>query len=229
MVDRIYKSADEVNVDNAAARTASGKSNTFYQAQGTSAGDIRFKDLNGDGVINSADQQVIGSAQPKFFGGFNNQFSYKGIDLGFFFQYTYGNQILNVTREYAEGMNSQFGQLATTLNRWTPNNTNTDMPRAAAGDPNGNTRNSTRFVEDGSYLRLKTATLGYNLPKPWSEAIHFQNIRVYLSGQNLLTFTKYSGLDPEVSTFSGTNTSLGTDFLTFPQARTYQVGVNLSL
>jgi TonB-linked SusC/RagA family outer membrane protein len=229
VVDKIYQSADQINADNAAARTATGNNKTFYQSQNTSAGDIRFKDLNGDGVINSADQQVIGSAQPKFFGGFNNQFSYKGIDLGLFFQYTYGNSILNVTREFAEGMNSAFGQLATTLNRWTPTNTNTDVPRAAAGDPNGNTRNSTRFLEDGSYMRLKTATLGYNLPKPWSEAVHFQNIRIYFSGQNLLTFTKYSGLDPEVSTFSGTNTSLGTDFLTFPQARTYQVGINLGL
>ena len=229
VVDRIYQNAAEVTADIEAARATTGNSKVFYQSQNTSPGDIRFQDLNSDGVITAADQKIIGSAQPKFFGGFNNQLSYKGIDLSFFLQYTSGNSIYNSTRTFAEGMGSAFGQLANTLNRWTPANTNTDVPRAAAGDPNSNARTSTRFLEDGSYLRLKTATLGYNLPKSLTNAAHFQNIRIYVSGQNLLTFTNYSGLDPEVSTFSGSNTSLGTDFLTFPQARTYQIGVNLSL
>ena len=229
VVDKIYQTADQVAADNNAARAATGKPNTSYQAQATSPGDIRFKDLNGDGIITSADQQVIGSAQPKFFGGINNQLSYKGLDLAFFFQFTSGNSIYNFTRAFAENMSSQFGQLATTLDRWTPTNTDTSVPRAAAGDPNQNSRASTRFLEDGSYMRLKTASLGYNLPKAWIGAAHLQNVRVYVAGQNLLTFTKYSGLDPEVSTFSGTNTSMGTDFLTFPQARTYQVGINIGL
>jgi len=228
-VDHIYQSATEVAADNEAARAATGNSTTYYQAQGTGAGDIRFKDLNGDGVITSADQKIIGSAQPKFFGGFNNQLSYKGIDLSFFFQYSYGNDIYNYTRVYTEGMNSAFGQSSAVLDRWTPTNTDTDIPRAAWSDPNTNRRNSTRFLEDGSYLRLKTATLGYNIPKAWVNAVHLQNIRVYVAGQNLLTFTKYKGLDPEVSTFTTSNTSQGTDFLTFPQARVYQIGLNIGL
>ena len=238
VADRIYQSADEVASDNRAARETTGNSSINYQLPGTSAGDIRFKDLNGDGIITGDDQKIIGHAQPKFFGGFNNQFTYKGIDLAFFFQYTYGNDLLNATRIYTEGMNSSFGQWAGTLDRWTPTNTNTDVPRAAFSDPNSNTRNSDRFIEDGSYLRLKTATLGYNLPKDWVKAVHLQNARIYLSGQNLLTFTKYKGLDPEVSTYNGGsfsgssslgNTAPGTDFLTFPQARTFQVGINLGL
>lgn len=229
VVDRIYQSAAEVTADNEAALAATKGGTKYYQLQGTSAGDIRFKDLDGDGVITAADQKIIGHAQPKFFGGFNNQLSYKGIDLGFFFQYSYGNDIYNNTRAFTEGMNSVFGQSAAVLDRWTTANTDTDIPRAAFGDPNNNRRVSTRWIEDGSYLRLKTATLGYNLPKQWVTTAHLQNVRIYLAGQNLLTFTKYKGLDPEVSTFTTTNTSPGTDFLTFPQARVYQLGINIGL
>ena len=118
---------------------------------------------------------------------------------------------------------------AAELNRWTATNTNTEVPRAVQGDPNNNRRTSTRFLEDGSYLRLKTITLGYNLPTSIVSVARISSARIYVSGQNVLTFTKYKGLDPEVSTFSGTNTSPGTDFLTFPQARTIQVGVNIGL
>ncbi|WP_185280933.1 TonB-dependent receptor [Hymenobacter sp. NBH84] len=228
-VDRIYQTAAEVAADNEAARAATNGQSSYFQQQNTAAGDIRFKDLSGDNVITAADQKIIGRAQPKFFGGFSNQLSYKGIDLGIFFQYSYGNDIYNNTRAFTEGMNSVFGQSSAVLDRWTPTNTDTDIPRAAFGDPNINRRVSDRWLEDGSYLRLKTATLGYNLPKSLVTAAHVQNIRIYVAGQNLLTFTKYKGLDPEVSTFTTSNTSPGTDFLTFPQARVYQVGLNIGL
>ncbi|WP_159452042.1 SusC/RagA family TonB-linked outer membrane protein [Hymenobacter roseosalivarius] len=227
VVDRIYQSQEEIDADNARARELAGRTTVFYQAAGTRPGDIRFRDLDGDGMIGQADQDIIGSAQPKFFGGINNQLSFKGFDLGFFFQYQSGNEIYNNTRAFAEGMNGQFGQLASVLDRWRPDAPNTDMPRAAFGDPNNNRRTSTRFLEDGSYLRLKTLTLGYNIPEAFTKVMRVQTARLYLSGQNVLTFTNYSGLDPEINTFSGSNTSLGTDFLTFPQARTFQVGVNL--
>lgn len=227
-VDRIFQTTDEIAALNAQARTQTGNANAVYQLN-AQPGDIKFVDINNDGVVNSLDQKIIGSAQPNFFGGVNNTLSYKGIDLGFFFQFTQGNSIYNSTRQFAEGMNGQFGQLATVRNRWTPTNTNTDIPRAVQGDPNNNRRNSTRYLEDGSYLRLKTITLGYNLPASIVSAARISSARIYVSGQNVLTFTKYKGLDPEVSTFSGTNTSLGTDFLTFPQARTIQVGVNIGL
>ncbi|WBO83151.1 SusC/RagA family TonB-linked outer membrane protein [Hymenobacter yonginensis] len=233
VVDRIYQTQEEINTDIANARTKTGNPAALYQ--GTSAattprpGDIRFVDLNGDGLVTALDQKIIGSAQPKFFGGITNTLNFKGIDLSFFFQFTKGNKIYNNTRAFGEGMNGQFGQLASTLDRWTPTNPSTTMPRAAAGDPNNNRRTSDRWLEDGSYLRLKTATLGYNLPTTWIAPLRLQSARIYVAGQNLLTFTKYSGLEPEVNTFSGSNTSLGTDFLTFPQARVYQVGVNIGL
>ncbi|QIL75700.1 SusC/RagA family TonB-linked outer membrane protein [Hymenobacter sp. HDW8] len=234
-VDRIYQTQAEIDADNAAAREAAGRQTVFYQVQGTRPGDIRFRDIAGgpdgqpDGLITAADQTIIGSAQPDFFGGINNQLSFKGFDLGFFFQFQYGNEIYSNTRSFAEGMNGQFGQLATVNDRWTPTNPSTTMPRAAQGDPNNNRRTSDRFLEDGSYLRLKTLTLGYNIPEGITKVMRLQTARIYVSGQNLLTFTDYSGLDPEINTFSGSNTSLGTDFLTFPQARTVQVGINLGL
>ncbi|UYZ59225.1 SusC/RagA family TonB-linked outer membrane protein [Hymenobacter latericus] len=233
VVDRVYQNQGEIDTDIANARARTGSATALYQ--GTSAattprpGDIRFRDLNNDGVITAADQKIIGSAQPNFFGGITNTLNWKGIDLSFFFQFTQGNEIYNNTRAFGEGMNGQFGQLGSVRDRWTPDNPSTSMPRAAWGDPNNNRRVSDRWLEDGSYLRLKTATLGYNLPSNLIRPLRLQSARVYLAGQNLLTFTKYSGLEPEVNTFSGTNTSLGTDFLTFPQARVYQVGVNIGL
>jgi hypothetical protein len=126
-------------------------------------------------------------------------------------------------------MNSIFGQAATVRDRWTPDNptTDTNFPRAVFGDPNNNRRVSDRFLEDASYLRLKNLTLGYRLPSNVVNKVGLSSLRVYVSGQNLLTFTNYSGFDPEVSTFATTNTAPGTDFLTFPQARTMIVGLNV--
>ncbi|GAA4375438.1 TonB-dependent receptor [Hymenobacter koreensis] len=241
-VDRIYQSIEEINEDNRMARQLAGRpddASIFYQfisptvgnnrGRGTMPGDIRFKDLDGDGRITSADQEIIGSAQPKFFGGMTNTLNWKGFDLSFFVQFTYGNDMYNSTKDFGESMSSVFGQFATVRDRWKSADEpgNGKLPRAAKGDPNSNRRDSDRYVEDGSYARLKTATLGYNLPTHWLRKAHVQSARIYLAGQNLLTFTNYSGLDPEVSTFNTTNTALGTDFLTFPQARTYQLGFNL--
>ena len=135
--------------------------------------------------------------------------------------------VFNNTRAFSEGMNSIFGQAATVRDRWTTSNTDTDIPRAVFGDPNNNRRVSDRFLEDASYVRLKNLTLGYTLPKGVIKKAGLSNARIYVTGQNLLTFTDYSGFDPEVSTFGETNTAAGTDFLTFPQARTMLVGINL--
>ena len=226
-VDHIFQTQDEISALNAAAVTATGRAAATYQTSLTRPGDIKFKDLNGDGVITAADQEIIGNAQPKYFGGITNTFRFKGFDLNVFFQYNIGNQIYNSPKSYAQGMSSVYGQDLAVLNRWTPTNTNTDIPRAVYGDPNGNTRTSDRFLESGSYGRFKTVTLGYNLPTELIARAHLRTIRVYVQAQNLVTFTKYSGLDPELSTFAGSNTSLGTDFFTYPQPRTITGGVNL--
>ena len=226
VTDGIFQTTDQIAAANAAAVAKFG-TGAVYQSALTSPGDIRFKDINGDGRITSDDQQVLGSAQPKFFGGVTNSFSYAGIDLTVFYQFVTGGYIYNNTKAFSEGMNSIFGQTDGVLNRWTPTNTNTTVPRAVYADPNNNRRTSDRFLEDGSYGRIKNVVLGYTLPKSILQRLKVRSIRAYVQGQNLLTFTKYSGLDPEVNTFSGSSVSLGTDFLTFPQARTVTFGLNL--
>jgi len=223
----IFQSQAEVDAANAAAKAATGSSTALYQLAATGPGDIKFKDLNGDGVITSADQEIIGTAQAQFTGGFNNYVKYKDFDLTLFVQFSYGGKLFNDTRQFSEGMNSVFGQYATTLNRWTPTNTNTDMPRAYYGDSPQNTRISDRFLEDGSYARLKNLTLGYNLPKDVLSKLHIRKVRVFASAQNLVTLTHYKGFDPEISTFNDSNTSQGTEFLTVPQAKTITFGANI--
>lgn len=227
-VANIFQTQGEIDAVNQTAKEKTGRTTAVYQATTTRPGDIKFVDINGDGVITSADQEVIGDANPKWFGGITNNFTIYGVDVSFFFQFTQGNMIYNNTRAFSEGMNSVFGQAASIRARWTPTNTNTDIPRAAWGDPNNNRRTSTRFLEDGTYMRLKNMNVGYTIPSEITSKIRLANLRVYYSGQNLLTFTKYKGLDPEISTFGETNTAPGTDFLTFPQARTHTFGLSVT-
>jgi TonB-linked SusC/RagA family outer membrane protein len=223
----IFQNQGEIDALNAAAKTATGSTTALYQVAATAPGDIRFADLNGDGVITGADQEILGSAQPKFVGGFTNNLSYKMFDLSFFWQFSYGNKIYNNTRVFAEGMNTIYGQFASVLDRWMPTNTDTEMPRAVYGDPNSNNRASDRFVENGSYLRLKSVNVGFNLPNAVAAKIHMRKLRVFAAAQNLVTFTKYKGFDPEVSTFNSDPLSQGTDFLSAPQAKSLTFGINL--
>ncbi len=199
-----------------------------FQTSGTAPGDIKFKDVNGDGTINSDDRAFIGSAQPDFQGGLTNVFQFKGFELSAFLQFSYGNQIFNNNTVFAEGMNSVFNQTARVYDRWRQEGDQTDIPRAVWGDPNNNRRVSERFVEDGSYLRLKSATVAYNFPSDVISTIGLSKLRIYVAGQNLLTWTDYSWFDPEVNTFDGSNVSLATDFLTYPQARSIVFGLNVS-
>ena len=235
VADHIFQSQDEISVLNAALRAKTGVPTAAYQSLSTRPGDIMFRDLDGDGVITAADQQIIGSAQPKYYGGLTNTLRFKGVDLTALFQYNIGNQIYNSSRSYTEGMSTTYSADVTVLNRWTPTNTNTDIPRAVQGDPNNNSRTSTRFLEDGSYGRLKSVILGYTLPTSLISKAHLRTVRVYVQAQNLVTFTKYKGLDPEVNTYGSGggattttyNTALGTDFFTYPQSRTLTGGVTL--
>ena len=207
----------------------------MYQSTLTRPGDFKFKDINGNGTVTSDDQEILGNAQPQFIGGWNNTLTYKGFDFAFFFQFVQGNKIWNHTRVFAEGMNSIFGQFNSTANRWTPNNINATVPRAVYGDPNNNRRNSDYWLEDGSFIRLKNVVLGYNLPGSIINRIGLSRFRIYASATNLITITNYTGFDPEVSTFNSSsngqtaaNAAVGTDFLTYPQARTITFGVNLT-
>lgn len=207
-------------------------------AEGVQAGDIRFRDLDGDGVITAKDQTIIGNGQPDFTGGLTNVLTFKGFELNFFLQFMVGNDVWQGTNNFAESMTGTDNSTDRVLDRWRKEGDVTDMPRATLLDPNNNSRrNSTRYIEDGSFLRLKTLTFAYTFPTALVKKARLQSLRLYFQGGNLLTFTKYSGFDPEVNSTSGTgnsNTSntnsnavLGEDFYTYPQARTYTFGINI--
>ncbi|WP_133272093.1 SusC/RagA family TonB-linked outer membrane protein [Hymenobacter radiodurans] len=208
VADGIFQTADEV--------AAHAKQQT-----GTSPGDIRFKDLNGDGTINADDRKYIGNPNPDFVYGVTNTMTFKGFDLSFFIQGSQGNDVYNQNRYITEG--ALYGTTNGTtriLNRWTGPGTSNDVPRAVSGDPNQNLRVSTYFLEDGSYARLKNLTLGYTLPASLMSRISATQLRVYVTAQNLATLTKYSGFDPEVS-------SRGVDLGIYPQARVFMAGLNI--
>ncbi len=203
---------------------------TGYQSYYTTAGDIRFKDLNGDGLITSEDRAVIGSPWPDFQGGFTNTMSFGGFDLNAFFQFSKGNDIYNATRIYTDQFGGYWDNNSDrALDRWTPEHTDTNQPRAIWYDLPNNARDSDRFVEDGSYVRLKNLVLGYTLPNEVAGKLGFSQFRLYVQGQNLMTWTNYSGFDPEVNYAGDANVTRGTDFYTLPQARTLSFGVNLGL
>lgn len=191
------------------------------------AGDIRFRDANGDGVIDENDKTYQGTGFPKFEYGFNIAANYKQFDLSVFFQGVGGNKIYNGNRFELEGMEAGRNYLATTLNAWTPQNPNSSMPRAVLGDPNGNSRESTRFLENGAYLRLKLLQLGYSLPTALVQRVWMQKVRIYAGAQNLLTITKYNGLDPEVGRVNVLNT--GVDRVLYPQNKRWIAGVQITL
>lgn len=187
---------------------------------GTAPGDIRFSDLDNNGVINDNDRTYIGNPTPEWSFSMNNSFAYKNFDLQIFLQGVAGNDIYNANRIWQEGMAVPQNQTAKVLDRWTGEGTSNSVPRAVYSDPNKNARHSSRFVEDGSYLRIKNLTLGYTLPQAISKKAYLQTVRMYMSCQNLYTMTKYSGFDPEV----GAN---GIDLSTYPLTRTISFGVNV--
>jgi TonB-dependent starch-binding outer membrane protein SusC len=192
-------------------------------------GNLVYDDINGDGIITTDDRTKIGDPNPEFTGGFTNTFSYKGFDLSVFLHMIYGNDVFNGTLIYLEsgGFEDGSGEDNQTTNmerQWKQPGDITDMPRA------GDTKQSTRFIEDGSFLRIKNVTLGYNFSKELLNKIHLKSAKFYVSVQNLYTFTKYSGMDPEVNYNGGTsNIVQGTDFFTYPQARTFMIGLNLGI
>ena len=188
-------------------------------ATSTAPGDIRFKDLNNDGVINDKDRTVIGNPNPKFTFSLNNTFNYKNFDLTIFLQGSYGNDIFNANRMYTEAMSIIQNQSTAVLGRWTGEGTSNNIPRAIYGDPNQNSRVSDRYIEDGSYLKIKNINLSYTLPKAVFGQ-NFNSVKIFVSAQNLVTWTKYSGFDPEVPVN-------GIDNGTYPITRTVSLGLNI--
>ena len=187
-------------------------------------GDLRFRDLNNDNVIDSEDRTVIGNAQPDFIFGITNSFSYKNFDLNVFIQGVVGNDVLNAYRLYElESMRGVHNNLADVVDRWTPENPDAAFPKA---DRRGQERFvSTRGIEDGSYVRLRNIVLGYSLPV--DNISWLSSARFYVSGQNLVTITDYTGYDPEVNSFGTQPINQGIDYGAYPRAKTYTVGVNI--
>lgn len=190
-------------------------------------GDIRFRDINGDGEINDYDLTIIGNPNPKHIGGFNNNFRYKNIDLDVFFQWSYGGDIQNANRIEFEGgdpvARNFLNMFASFADRWTLDNPSNTMYRIGGQGP---AVYSSRTVEDGSYLRLKTVSLGYTFDARQLRRINAKSVRVYLSAQNLLTWTNYSGSDPEVNT-RPTALTPAFDWSAYPRPRTITFGVNV--
>jgi TonB-linked SusC/RagA family outer membrane protein len=189
-------------------------------------GFIKYKDINGDGIVDGNDQTVIGNPIPVHIGGFSNNFRYKNFDLNVFFQWSYGNDILNANRIVFEGADERsfINLFASYADRWTPENTSSLMPVARGYGPKVY---SSKFIEDGSFLRLKTVSLGYNLPASALKRIKIKAIRAYVAAQNLITWTNYSGLDPEVSIRNSALTP-GFDWSSYPRARTVSFGLNVT-
>ncbi len=195
-------------------------------------GDFRFKDLDGNGVINDADRTFIGQALPKWTGGINNVITWRSFELSAFFQFSLGNQVYNTNTSFSEGLNGVFAPTQRAYKgAWREERGagNGDrFPRIGRGaiDIN-NRRTSDRFVEDGSFVRLKTLNLTYTLDSELIKARGLQSIQIYAQSTNLINWNNYSWYDPEVNFLGNNNVALGTDFLTYPQARTVQVGINL--
>lgn len=189
-------------------------------------GDIRFRDVNGDGQIDEDDKESCGSGMPKLEANLSAGFSYKGIDFSFLLGSGWGHKLYNGNRYFFEGMSSGTNMLASTLDAWTTNNTNTNVPRAVLQDPNNNSRESDRFLENGNFVRLRQLQIGYTLPATVLKKLFVDKLRLYVSGENLFTITNYSGIDPEFSTEKILNT--GVDKEIYPFTRSYIVGLQLT-
>lgn len=196
-------------------------------------GDIRFKDLNGDGVINSEDRDFVGSPLPDCSMGLTLGFNYKNFDISAFFQGVFGNEVYNLTNYLGEFYNqAQYNKNSTILDAWRPDHTNTDIPRVTLDDPNNNIRPSTYYIHNASFVRLKNLKIGYTLPDRITSKLKLKRTYIYLQGQNLFTITGYNGIDPEVGlqSYSSENRNLdmGVDRGVYPLPRTFTLGVNVN-
>ena len=198
------------------------------EQSGKAVGRIRYKDIDGNGIIDDDDRTIIGNPHPDFSYGLNIAAYYKKFDLSLFFQGVQGVDLYNFTRYYTDFYYDNGNRHERILNAWTPENPNTNIPELSVVDTNNELRPSTYFIEDGSYLRLKNVQLGYNTSIP---KLGITKLRIYLQGYNLFTITQYKGLDPEVSladfSSSDRNLDIGVDRGIYPNARSFQLGLNV--
>ncbi|SEL49045.1 SusC/RagA family TonB-linked outer membrane protein [Parapedobacter koreensis] len=190
-------------------------------------GDVKLRDVNDDGQINEADRVIIGSGLPKFFGGFLNTFVYKNFDVALELQFSYGNDILNMSKSTGEDRIGQVNSYATVLNGWTPTNQQTMVAEHRPASSYYTMNIDTRWVEDGSFLRGKNLLVGYTLPAGTLQRIRASRVRVYASLQNFFVWTNYSGYDPEVTTYTDAFAQ-GIEFFGYPKPRTFMLGLNMT-
>ncbi|MCW3116831.1 MAG: TonB-dependent receptor, partial [Chitinophagaceae bacterium] len=188
-------------------------------------GDRKYTDVDGSGAVTTADKVDLGSSQPKFTFGFTNSFSYKGFDLSVFFQGSYGNKIFNLLRQKLEIPTLSLNASGTLLNRWSAANPDGTEPRATNSPV---PQVIDKYIEDGSYVKLKNISLGYNFSKGVISKIRAKQLRLYVSAQNLFTWTNYTGNDPEVNFYDNDNTKQGIDYGLYPSYKTFLAGINIT-
>jgi TonB-dependent starch-binding outer membrane protein SusC len=223
--DGVYQYSDFDQLVDGSYRLKAGATDNGTDRTTVQPGDIKYKDMNGDLVVNEQDMVVIGRTLPKHIGGFSNVFSYKSFTLSALLQWSYGNDVFNANRVIFEGNEinrNNVNQFASYQERWTPTNPSNTLFRAGGTGPLG--AYSSRTIEDGSYLRLKTVAITYALPKGLISRIGLSKLQVSASGQNLITWTKYSGMDPEVSV-RNTILTPGFDYSAYPLPRTIVFGL----
>lgn len=224
----IFQSQSEVDIWNELHGYTDANGNWNPMQNLAKPGDIRFIDQNGDGKLDSNDKVKVGSGVPKVVMGFNVNLAYGAFDLTANFYGNFGVKRYNYTKYQLQRMDQVFNYGKDALNAWTPDNTNTNIPRAVQGDPNKNGRISDRFVEDGSYLTLNNLQIGYNLPASVCKKLRIDNFRIYVAGSRLFTITGYDGYDPATgSAYNSTDdvSFMGVDYAIYPLSRTYMIGV----
>ncbi len=236
ITDGIYNSETEILAMNKYIMDENGNQIYNQFAPNAEPGDIRFKDLNDDGLLSEEDKDYIGNPFPKMTYGLSFNANYRGFDLYIHLYGVYGNKIFMATNKWIEGIHSNSNAGISALNHWTPTNTNTNIPRPIAGDPNNNLAISDRYIKDGSYSRLKNITIGYSIHSKFLNKLSISNLRLYIQGQNLLTITKYPGWDPEIGSYAfgqgerglqRANLAKGIDYGYYPQCSTILVGLQI--
>jgi TonB-linked SusC/RagA family outer membrane protein len=227
-LQKIYsdgRTSDYVNdyvVRNEPGRALGGFYGYISDGVDPETGELMYRDINGDGKITSSDRTYIGDPNPDFTFGMTNTFSYKGFSLSVFLQGSYGNDIYNASKMEMMGMYDGKNQITDVLRRWRIPGQITDVPKAGF-----DMKNSSYFLEDGSYLRVKDVTLSYDVTGKWMKQAHIAKIQPYFTATNLLTWTGYSGMDPEVNQWGNSGAVQGIDWGTYPQTRSYTIGVNV--
>lgn len=226
--DGLFQSQKEVDDWNAQHGSTDAAGNWIPLQPAAAPGDIRFIDQNGDGKLDSNDKVKVGSGNPKAIVGFNVNLRYGAFDLVANFYGNFGVKRYNYMKRQLQRMDKVFNYGKDALNAWTPENPNTDIPRAVVGDPNGNIQTSDRFVENGDFLRLNNLQIGYNMPSRICKSLHINNLRIYLAANRLFTITGYKGYDPATGATSNGDsgtTYMGIDDALYPLSRSYMIGL----